>query len=249
MTNDTDAALGQILARFAAVAAVALDDPGVWLGRGGELPAVLPVAVLRRIRRLATGSVHPGAPGWEQLPVERRDAWWVHRIQTVAAPVAATPRIFGVFADRLPLQGAFGTAVAGLAVCAVAREHGLRDPAAWVPLLGRVLFDRDLARPEPAQLVLPDEPARPSEPAPSDTPARAGVVRRTGGALWRLASIAWEAQSLFDERPRGLWLWRAIGKVPVVGFTAGVLDESGAVARAARAAARLAEARPRAAAS
>jgi hypothetical protein len=78
------------------------------------------------------------------LPVERRVDWWVDRVAAVAAPVAATPRVFGVAADRLPIQAALGASAQGLAVCAVAREHGVTDPDDWVPLLGRVLLDRDL---------------------------------------------------------------------------------------------------------
>jgi hypothetical protein len=226
VASDTDAVLTAALARFAAVASLALANPGGWLGQGDRAArSALPVAALRRARRLITGRVHPGAPGWDDLPVERRDAWWVHHVQAVAAPIAATPRVFGAVADRLPMQGAFGTAVAGLVVCAVAREHGVRNPADWVPLLGRVLFDRELGRPEAAQVVAPPAKA----PAPD-----AGPLRKLGGALWRLTHVVWEAQSVFDERPRGAWLWRTLGKIPVVGLPAGVLDESGAVARAAR---------------
>jgi len=231
---NSDAVLTAVLARFAAVASVALAHPGGWLGHGDAARSSLPVAAVRRARRLVTGRMHPGAPGWEDLPVERRDAWWVRRLQAVAAPIVATPRVFGVLADRLPLEGAFGTAVAGLAVCVVAREHGVREPADWVPLLGRVLFDRDLGRPDPVQLVAPPQQAPPPD---------AGPLRKLGGALWRLTKVVWEAQSLFDERPRGAWLWRGLGKVPVVGLPAGMLDERGAIARAAERTEELIEAR------
>ena len=223
---DTDAVLTAVLARFAAVASLALSHPGGWLGHGDDgRPTALPARALRRARRLVTGRVHPGAPGWDDLPVERRDAWWVGRIQAVAAPIAATPRVFGIVADRLPIQGAFGTAVAGLTVCAVAREHGALDPADWVPLLGRVLFDRDLGRPTAEQLVAPPEQA---------PPPQAGPLRKAGAALWRLTRVIWEAPNVFDERPRGAWIWRGVGKIPVIGLPAGILDERGAVARAAR---------------
>ncbi|HYJ75366.1 MAG TPA: hypothetical protein VEV65_07175 [Kineosporiaceae bacterium] len=224
MATDTDAVLTAVLARFAAVASLALKDPGGWMGSGDDRPDPLPVQALQRARLLLTGKLHPGAPGWDELPVERRDSWWVRRIQAVAAPIAATPRVFGVLADRVPVQGAFGTAVAGLVVCAVAREHGVRDPAEWVPLLGRVLFERELGRPQPIQMVPPPDQA---------PPPHAGPLRKLGGALWRLTQVIWEAQSLFDERPRGAWFWRTLGKVPIVGLPAGVLDERGAVARAA----------------
>src|ERR687889_658693 len=42
------------------------------------------------------------------------------------------------------LQAALGAAAAGLAVCAAAREHGATAPEEWIPILGRVLFDREL---------------------------------------------------------------------------------------------------------
>jgi hypothetical protein len=228
----SDAVLASALARFAALAALALDDPAAWLGSehaedapGGRVSSALPVP-----RRLLTGAVHPGSPGWDSLDLAQRDAWWVARIQAVAAPIAATPRVFGLLADRLPLQGALGAAAAGLAVCAVARERGLREPASWVPLLGRVLFGRELARPAPAEAV-----------APRATAARPphGLLRRTWGGVWRLAGVLWEAHGVFDERPRGAWIWRVSGKIPVVGLGAGMLDERGAVARAAGETARL----------
>src|SRR5919199_6038577 len=99
------------------------------------------------VRHLLVGRTHPGAPGWDQEPLRDRCQWWVRRIEAVAAPIAATPRLAGALADRLPLQGALGAAAAGVAVCAVASEHGVDRPEDWVPLLARVLFNRDLARP------------------------------------------------------------------------------------------------------
>jgi hypothetical protein len=221
----SDSTLEWTLTRFAAAAGIVLDDPASWLGHDGKGSRALPTGAARRIRRLLTGRRHPGRPGWEALPVDQRVRWWVRRLQAVAAPIAATPRVFGLLADRVPLQGAFGATAAGLAVCAVAREHGIREPAAWVPLLGRVLFDRDLSRPDESRLVAP---------AASAWAPRRGPLRRGVGMLWRLAWLLWDAQSVFDERPRGPWVWRALGKVPVVGLVGGLLDERGAVARAAR---------------
>jgi hypothetical protein len=225
----SDTALQRSLAGFAAVAAHALDNPSAWLGGDGEASNghALPVEVAHRLRRLAAGRRHPGSPGWDALPVKERSRWWVRRIELIAAPIAATPRVFGLAADRLPLQGAFGAAAAGLAVCAVAREHGLRDPADWVPLLGRVIFERDLVRPSAADVVAPPAPTAPPPP-------EAALVRRAGGLLWRLTLILLQARSIFDHRPRGAWVWRALGKVPVVGLAGGLLDERGAVARATR---------------
>src|SRR5919199_6772278 len=118
------------------------------------------------VRHLLVGRTHPGAPGWDQVPLQDRCQWWVRRIEAVAAPIAATPRVAGALADRLPLQGALGTAAAGLAVCAVAREHGLDRPEDWVPLLGRVLFDCDLGTPAQVPAAEPDESPDDDPPAP-----------------------------------------------------------------------------------
>ena len=225
----SDEAVSATLRRFAAAAAVVLEDPAAWLGDGDEpdgdqnpLERVAGAA-----RGLLTGDRHPGTAQWSGLPVEDRVDWWVNRIRAVAAPIAATPRFFGVAADRLPVQAAFGTAVAGLAVCAVAREHGVTAPEAWVPLLGRVLLERDLARPTDVGPAPQDDG---SEPPVRDL----GPVRRAAGGLWRLTRILWALNGIFDDRPRGAWAWRALGKLPVVGLAGGVLDERGAVKRAAR---------------
>src|SRR3954449_11259300 len=103
---ETDAVLTSVLARFAAVASLALAHPGGWLGHGDDdRPAALPAPAVRRARPLPsrrgharspgslparaargpryplTGRVPPGAPGWEDPPPERCDAWWVGRIQ------------------------------------------------------------------------------------------------------------------------------------------------------------------------
>jgi hypothetical protein len=145
--------------------------------------------------------------------------------------------VAGALADRLPLQGALGAAAAGLAVCAVAHEHGVRRPEDWVPLLGRVLFDRELA--PPAQVpTLAEATAGSAEdgaggPDPAEVPAPPGITRRAATGVWRLARVLWALPGVFDDRPRGALVWRALGKLPLVGLPAGVLDERGAVRQSA----------------
>ena len=68
---------------------------------------------------------------------------------------------------------------------------------------------------------------------PGDPPAPPGIARRAASGLWRLTRILISLPEVFDERPRGALIWRALGKMPVVGLPAGVLDERGAVRRAA----------------
>ena len=229
-----DAQLTVVLGRFARLAVHVLEDPAGWLGSGEPAPSP---GLLGRLRgaaavagRLVTGRVHPGTPGWEQLPLQDRCQWWVRRIEAVAAPIAAAPRVAGALADRLPLQGALGASAGGLAVCAVAREHGLERPEDWVPLLARVLFDRDLTR--PAEVATLEEASAAAD-ADGDPPAPPGIARRAASGLWRLTRILISLPEVFDERPRGALIWRALGKMPVVGLPAGVLDERGAVRRAA----------------
>jgi hypothetical protein len=238
-----DGQLSVALGRFARLAAHVVEDPVAWLGtEPGIGPGTGPAALgrLRRtglgVRHLLLGQTHPGAPGWDQVPVQDRCQWWVRRITVVAVPIAAAPRVTGALADRVPLQAALGAAAAGLAVCAVAREHGIERPEDWVPLLARVLFGRDLTR--PAQLPPLVEVASDAEPDPpgGQVPARApgGIRRRAAAGLWRLAGLLWTLPGLFDERPRGGLLWRGLAKLPLVGLAGGLLDERGAVRRAAQ---------------
>jgi hypothetical protein len=233
-----DRQLSVVLGRFAGLAAHLLDDPSAWLGEGVSERSTGLLGRLRGVgegaRRLLTGRLHPGVPEWQQVPQRDRAQWWVRRIEAVAAPVAATPRVAGALADRLPLQGALGAAAAGLAVCAVAREHGIDRPQDWVPLLGRVLFDRELAPPaEVPSLAEVEREAGTAGGADVDGAPPPGVARRIASGLWRLATILWSLPGVFEERPRGALVWRALGRLPVVGLAAGVLDERGAVRRAA----------------
>lgn len=179
---------------------------------------------LSRLRRLPKRVVAVSPEDWAAMPVDQRIDWWLRRINAVVVPVAATPRVFGLAADRLPIQASFGAAAQGLAVCAVAREHGRTDPESWVPLLAKVLMDRELS---------PDAPE--AEPAPeSAAPAvRTGLMRRGGRAVWGLARMLYALYGAFDGRPRGPWVYRAVGKIPLIGFAGGVLDERSGVRRAA----------------
>lgn len=248
----SDEALARTMSRYAGLAARLLDDPGAWLGDeepSADEPAVHDGGHLGRlagaVRGRLTGDVHPGSPQWSSLPVRRRCEWWVQRISALASPLAGAPRVFGAAADRLPLQAALGAATQGLVVCAVAREHGVTDPDAWVPLLGRVLLDRELPRGDTGGAASTDDAVSRQElgdPGAADEPnpeGGHGPLRRGGRALWRLARVLLAVNGLFDERPRGALAFRALGKLPVVGIVGGVLDERGGVRRAAEETARL----------
>jgi hypothetical protein len=230
------------LGAFARLADTVLDQPEHWLRVDGE-PEKLQGRLgrsWRAARDAVTGDTHPGSPDWDSLPVSERVDWWVARIGVTAGAVAAAPRFTGLVSDRLPIQAGLGAAASGLAVCAVARENGIDDPVRWVPMLAQVIFDRRLDH-EVAEAETPaagdvgavdevdgaDAAAAPGED-------QDGLPKRTLRAMWRLARMLLELQSVFDERPRGGFLGRALGKLPVIGVVGGLLDERGAIAAAAR---------------
>lgn len=254
----SDEQLARSLAVYAGMVSRVLADPERWLAveTGSGAPAGrLFGRVAATVRRGALGSVAPGSPEWAGLSVADRDAWWVTRIGAVGGLAAAAPRFAGALADRVPVQAALGASASGLAVCAVAREHGVATATGWVPLLGTVLFDRDLTR---VAAAVPDEatserdldgpgpdPADPdgAAPEPDGDPrgSRGGgpLVLRSARTLWRLARVLGGVDHLLDHRPRGGFLARSLGRAPVIGVAGGWLDERGAIRRAAGQTARL----------
>lgn len=238
----TDEQITRALGIYAGMVDRVLGNPQRWLGLDDDPPptAKFPVRALDALRDRALGETTPASQQWHEQPVDTRVKWWVTRIGISAGLAAAAPRFAGALADRVPLQAALGASAAGLAVCATAREHGRTEPGEWVPLLAKVLFNRELA---PADVPVPD-PSRAEQQLaeePDDDAAEPGVARRLGrGAqraaktIWRLARTFLELQSLFDERPRGGLLARAVAKLPVVGVAGGWLDERGAIRKAAR---------------
>jgi hypothetical protein len=237
MPEVSDEVLTETLCRFAGATAVVLRDPERWLGWGEPAEgARLPQRVVSKVGHAALGDVPPGSKGWAALPAKERADWWVRRISNVAGFLAGTPRVAGLVADRVPLQAGLGAAASGLAVCAVAREHGVRDPDDWVPLLARVLFDRKLA---PTSVTVEEPDGGPDAVRDEAVTAAPGPLRRSVGTVWRLARTMIAVNGMFDDRPRGLLPFRALGKVPVVGLVGGWLDERGAVKRAAKKTAKL----------
>ena len=237
----SDATLTKALAVYAGMVRQVLDNPQRWLG-GDDEPdpdAGLPGRALDAVKDRTLGEITPASPQWAQQPLAERVDWWVDRIGVVGGLAAAAPRFAGALADRIPLQGALGASGAGLAVCAVAREHGKTTAAEWVPLLGQVLFDRQLV-PGAAPVPTPEESEQRLEDAAKDTsepPSRMAALsqgaQRAVRTLWRLARTLLDVDDLLDKRPRGHFLARALAKLPVVGFAGGWLDERGAVRKAA----------------
>lgn len=237
----SDATLAKVLAVYAGMVRQVLDNPQRWLGSDDEpgSDASLPARAVDAVKDRALGDTTPASPQWAEQPLAKRVAWWVGRIGTVGGLAAATPRFAGALSDRFPLQAALGASAAGLAVCAVAREHGRATAAEWVPLLARVLFDRDLV-PEAAPVPTAEESeqrledaARDTSEPPSGLAALGQGAQRAVRTLWRLARTFHDIEDLLDERPRGGLLARAVAKIPVVGVAGGWLDERGAIRKAA----------------
>lgn len=243
----TDDQLTSVLGGYASLVGLVVSNPERWLGLDDDhSPSQsLPGRLIDDARGRLLGDVTPASPQWSQEPVKRRVAWWVSRIANTAGLAAAAPRFAGVVADRLPLQAALGASAGGLAVCTTAREHGVTDPNDWVPLLGRVLFDRDLRCPDRAELtpeecerILEEASADPTEP-PS---AMSGLGERAQGTvrtLWRLGRQLLAVPDLLDHRPRGNVVFRLLAKLPVVGVVGGWLDERAGIAHAAQQTSRL----------
>ena len=238
----SDQALSRALGVYAGMVGRVLSDPRRWLGSDEDPPltAGLPVRILDAVRDRALGDVTPASPDWAAQPEQKRVEWWLRRIAIGAALAAAAPRFVGALADRVPLQAALGASAAGLAVCAVAHERGRPDPADWVPLLARVLFDRDLTAAtvsvptvEESDDQLERAAGDTSEP-PSSMAALAQGAQRVVRTLWRLARVFLDLQNLFDKRPRGGLLARSLAKVPIIGVAGGWLDERGAIRKAAK---------------
>jgi hypothetical protein len=239
----SDERVAQVLGVYARLANRVIGDPARWLGLDDDPPptAGFPRRALDAVRDRAFGEVTPASPAWGQQPLDDRVRWWVRRIGVSAGFAAAVPRVAGALANRVPLQAALGASAAGLAVCSTAREHGVTDPQDWVPLLAKVLLDRDVEpRPvAPAEAQEAEAGLDGSTPAPEVAKGLGPGARRAAGTLWHLARQIWELQSVLDERPRGNILFRTVAQVPVVGLAGGFLDERGGIKRAAKETAKL----------
>ncbi len=239
----SDDQIARALSVYAGMVDRVLGDPQRWLGLDDDPPptANFPAKALDALRDRTFGEITPASAQWNEQPLPKRVDWWTTRIGISAGLAAAAPRFAGALADRVPLQAALGASAAGLAVCATAREHGRTAPADWVPLLAKVLFDRDLAA-TAAPVPDPEESAVQLDSAPEsgDADESSRVAKLSRGAqraaktLWQLARTFLELQHLLDERPRGGLLARALAKVPVVGIAGGWLDERGGIRKAAR---------------
>ncbi|ADG99111.1 conserved hypothetical protein [Segniliparus rotundus DSM 44985] len=228
----SDQALAQALSWVVAVAVPLLDgvaetDPLHLKQRepGGEGSSRVSGAIDRAASFVQAREL-PGTAGWESKPAHERSRWWAKKIGPIGSAVASAPGVFGALSDRFPVQDAFGFATQAVTLCAVAREHGVRDREDLVRMLAEVLCGRTL---DTAALAAPEEPApfRHKDEGTS-LPSWTRLVR----GLWRITQIVRSVSSELEKRPRGSSFYRLLGKLPVVGAVGDFLHETGGVRRA-----------------
>ncbi len=169
----------------------------------------------------------PGTQAWEEMDLESRVNWWVRRVGALDTVLVAFPGVFGVVADRLPIQDALGFANQAIVLCAVARECDVHDHDEQVRLLAAVMCDRDLG----ADADRADaEPPQQTESAPTGGPPLTLVK-----ALWHVAGLMRAIGDELVKRPRPRAVFRYLGMLPAVGAVADYLGEYGALVRAAKA--------------
>ncbi len=167
----------------------------------------------------------PGTEAWDDMDLDDRINWWVRRVGALDTILVAAPGVFGVIADRLPVQDLLGFANQSLVLCAVARELGVTDRREQVRLLGAVMCDRDLDELDTSDAV--DAPE--ADSAPMDwTPM--GLAR----AVWQLAGLMRAISDELVKRPRPRSIFRYLGMLPAAGALADYLGEYGALVRASK---------------
>lgn len=139
----------------------------------------------------------------------------MHGVGALDTVVVAFPGVFGVVADRLPLQDLLGFTNQALVLCAVAREYGVTDHDTQVRMLAAVLCGRDLAQTPQAQT--------------EDESGDMSLVQR----VWHLAGILNAIGDELGRRPHPRAPFRYLGMLPWVGAVADYLGEYGALVRAA----------------
>ncbi|ORM35842.1 hypothetical protein [Williamsia sp. 1135] len=161
----------------------------------------------------------PGTAKWAGWTAEERRDWWIKRVGPISTLAVAYPGVFGVIADRLPLQTVIGFAQQAVLLCAVARAYGVDDRHRHVDLLARVLLNRNLD----SKTVLSTPDTRKDEHSSTDL-AR-GAWNRIGKSRAILSELA--------RRPSSRQPWRLLGALPLVGAAADYIGETGALRRAA----------------
>lgn len=163
----------------------------------------------------------PGTKAWAEMDLDARVDWWVRRVGALDTLLVAFPGVFGVIADRLPIQDLLGFSNQSIVLCAVAREHGMEDRDLQVRLLASVMCDRDLTT-----MAAGADAGEPDGSRPADT----ALV----GRLWHFVGVARAVSDELVKRHRPRAVFRYLGMLPAVGAVADYLGEYGALVRAAK---------------
>jgi hypothetical protein len=70
----------------------------------------------------------PGTDAWDDMDLDARINWWVRRVGAVDTILVATPGVFGVVADRLPVQDLLGSPTS--------RSCSARSRGSWASPIG-----------------------------------------------------------------------------------------------------------------
>jgi hypothetical protein len=162
----------------------------------------------------------PGTKAWEAKDRAARIRWWVRRVGALDTVLVAFPGVFGVVADRLPVQDLLGFTNQAIVLCAVAREYGITDTQTRVRMLAAVLCAREVS--DQAE----------SEPAVQDPGWSAMSLPRK---VWHLAGILNAIGAELGKRPHPKGVFRYLGMLPWLGAVADYFGEYGALMRAAAA--------------
>lgn len=193
-------------------------------------------AVVGVAGRLALGSVHPRAKGWDTASLDDRVDWWAKRFGTAAAALAAVPGLGGKVGKMVGIGDVVGAAAQILVVNAVARETGHDDVSERVVAAARIVLGHDL---DPAAVNdLVDAPeAQPEPDALGDSAEEKvgilGRVGRTGALVWRVAKRIKGVRADLDERQQGGFLSRALSNLPGVGALGAFVSERSGISQAA----------------
>ena len=186
--------------------------------------------------RLALGSVHPRAKGWDSASLDDRIDWWTTRFGTAAAALAAVPGLGGKVGKMVGIGDVVGAAAQILVVNAVARESGHDDVSDRVVAAARIVLGHDLDAATVNQVVDAPE-AQPEPDAPGEAAEEKsgllGRVGRTGALIWRVAKRIKAIRGDLDERRQGGFLARALSNLPGVGVVGAFVSERSGIGQAA----------------
>lgn len=201
----------------------ALRQQGFWGGSNSRIALADGDRSLRDRAFAVLGSIDvPGSSSWEAMDVEARSDWWLKRVGTLTAALAAAPSLGGVFADKTGLQAALGAAGQGIVLCAIAHEYGLEGERDRIRLLASVLFSRNLplVEVERESRDLLTEVVNDLEEARRQT----GLIA-IGRAIWRLGHPLSAVRKELANLPRTRPTRRLLRAVPVLRPVGSFLNE------------------------